>query len=455
MYGALFFAPMRHLRNMLRPIVALFILLAANSSQAQALSGRFEVGNAAQRWIVRLATRGASHFALDSVRVAADGTFSFPPAADGTGFYQLALASDDVVDIILNTDESAVELRFETLPLRNGIRVVRSDENERLWGYKIKSKELQLVQRSVASRKQLLQPTDTMALMELDRELMIAQTAKEAYLDRVLDTAPNSYFAAMVRADRDLAAVERKSPMDVLKVFDLAAPTTLRSAVYDRAVMTFLQNIGGVTDQQFIVGSDTLMAHAKPDPDAYIYLMEHLLDLYGTYGPERASQHIVDAYLAPYFANGGTNERLRTKSAEMLAVSIGATGPDLLLNDHGRAVRLSRLAAGKERTVLFFYSSTCDHCHHQVPVLKEILASPVGDRLQVVGIALDDDSTEFKGALEHFDIRWPSFSEFLGWGSAWAKAYRVKATPNFILLDEHLRIVSKPVDAEDLRRQLN
>jgi hypothetical protein len=72
----------------------------------------------------------------------------------------------------------------------------------------------------------------------------------------------------------------------------------------------------------------------------------------------------------------------------------------------------------------------------------------------VVGVALDDDRSEFRANIMDRELRFPCFSEFNGWGSAAAKAYEVKATPTLILLDDSRRIIAKPYDAEALGQEL-
>jgi hypothetical protein len=68
----------------------------------------------------------------------------------------------------------------------------------------------------------------------------------------------------------------------------------------------------------------------------------------------------------------------------------------------------------------------------------------------IVGVALDDDSTEFYKTLLEEGITWPVYSEFKGFGGAAVKAFKVEATPYFYLLDEHMRIVAKPINYLEL-----
>ncbi|HEY0977485.1 MAG TPA: TlpA disulfide reductase family protein [Flavobacteriales bacterium] len=433
--------------------LALFPLFGS-AGQAQKLSGGIE-GIAVARGIVRLdVARGGGHVPLDSVRVGPSGTFHFNTVLPGAGFYQLVVNDTDRVDLILDPRETEVMLEFTGTPLQRHIRVVRSEENQRLWEYKVLSKETQAISASVAQQRAGLAPTDQAGALALDSVLSRAMRSKRSYLASVMREAPEGFFARAIRADQALDTMQGKNPLAVAEVFDFSDAALMRSAVYDRAVMVFLQNLNAVSEGQFVVASDTLMGRAAKVQATSAYMLEHLLDLFTTYGPEMAAAHLVDRYIATGQGTGAFSPELQAKVAAYLEVSIGAEGPDIVLTDASGALPLSLRIDGAPRTVLFFYSSTCDHCHAEMPGLKAIHSAYAAAGLKIFGIALDTDSAEFEHCIRENALPWPGFSEFNGWGSSMAKAYHVRATPSFFLLDEHRIILAKPVDAADLANKL-
>src|SRR5690606_28187816 len=98
--------------------------------------------------------------------------------------------------------------------------------------------------------------------------------------------------------------------------------------------------------------------------------------------------------------------------------------------------------------------STCEHCHEQMPALDEIYEDLKEKGYGLIGIALDADIEEFTGTSNEKGMTWPVFSELIGWGSPAAKAFNVKATPSFILLDQKGTILAKPVDHRELKLEL-
>jgi peroxiredoxin len=441
---------------LLRTVLLLQLLLPALTLHAQRVTGGFSAPPPPGAYIRLLETRGTSHRVIDSVAIGPDGRFVIGPAAiPGEGFYQLALGDQDRIDLILVPTEPEVNLLFDGLPLQHHVQVLTSAENQRLWRYKAASREAQTVQEAVAREKDAIDPLDHRRIMSLDSVERAALARKDAVLQAIVAEAPRSYFSRVVAASTALDREIEGGPMAVARVFDLSDPGMLRSSVYDKAVMVFLQSVNAIHEEQLANAADTLIRLASRDTACMAYMVEHLIDLFSVYGPQTVLQHIVDRYLAGEDPRIPMSSALRTKVADLLAVSIGAIGVDVDLTDTtGAKTRLSRFAEGSRYVLLFFYSSTCDHCHKQMPGVNDLYRR-YGDRgLRVAGIALDDDRGEFRRNLVDRALAFPCFSEFNAWGSSVAKAYAVKATPTLILLDSDRRIVAKPYDAEALREEL-
>ena len=432
------------------------MFLTGRSAFAQVLSGAITAPDVTGRMLVLMATKGSAHFAVDSVRLSAMGTFEFAAAGMlGAGFYQLALNDSDRVDLILDGKERAVALAFSGKPLQSHVTVLQSPENQRLWKYKSISRETQAVLETVAREKSVLDPLDYRRILSLDSIERNAVQAKERMLQQLVLEDPDSYFAKVVKTG---AAIDRSIPLGPLvmaDVFDFSDPSLLRSSIYDKAVMAFLQSVNVVSEEQMSNAADTLLSLASRNADCETYMIEHLVDLFSAYGPQSTLQHLVDDYLAGERPRIPMSQELRSKVDRLLQVSIGATGPDVLLKDTlGTLTPLSKLLIGHKYGALFFYSSTCDHCHAQMPGMNRLYAEFHSQGLEVLGVALDDDRTDFRPNILQRGLKFPCFSEFNGWGNQAAKAYEVKATPTLILLDGQLRIVAKPYDAQALEEEL-
>jgi thiol-disulfide isomerase/thioredoxin len=143
-------------------------------------------------------------------------------------------------------------------------------------------------------------------------------------------------------------------------------------------------------------------------------------------------------------------------AAEQMRLVNGAPAPEVYLITPGArdTTRLSNVIRQHDYTALFFYSSTCDHCHDQMPGLQRLVKEVPSKKFQLIGIALDIDVAEFRQAIVDHGINWPCYSHLIGWGEPAAKDFAVKATPALFLIDRAGRIVGKPTDHEQLREML-
>lgn len=442
-----------HMKHSFVFSVTLIAGLAGGNLCAQRLQGHIAEAAGGLQVVLSVA-RGNDFRPVDSVRTDDAGDFSFPEDFKAAGFYRLALNDTDRMDLILDGREPVVDLSFDGIPLVDHVQVRTSDENKRLWEFKYISKETKAVRTAVAQQRLTLLPTDTAQLDLLNAVEQRAMHMEEQYVHQLVHNGNGGYFAKVLTVDDALRGVRGNGPMAVAATCDFSDPELMRSSVYDKAVMVFLQNLNVVIEDQFIVGADTLMHLAERNPECRSYMLDHLIDLFSTYGPETALQHLVDRYVVPDGDSGSVAPELRAKVKALMQVSVGSTAPDVDLNDRGVITPLSKLVKANTYTALFFYSSTCEHCHAQMPMLKKDRARFLAKGFRVIGIALDVDSVDFLKSIEENAIPWKCYSEFNGWGSKAAQAFMIKATPSFFLLDDKMRIVAKPVDAEELSRVL-
>lgn len=435
------------------------VLLAAGAAAAkgQLLRGAILQPEAAGRPVYLFQACGDQFQALDTTLVAPNGRFQFDQPFHAAGFYQLAINDSDQVNLVLDPREPLVDLVFPSLPLAAEMEVLSSRQNKELRAMQYMLAQTNAIREAARQNKLGLNPMDTLYLHALDRVVARADSGQQRFLDQLAADAANSFLARTVAVERAVDDARRKGPMAVAYAFDFSSPELLRSKVYDKAVVTFLQNLNAVSEDQFLNASDTLMELASGNAQCRAYMLEHLIDLFATYGPDRAMQHLVDRYVVAAPDTLRMAPELRALVEDLMRVSVGRIAPDIVLNDHGTPLQLGDLVSKGRYTALFFYSSTCEHCHAQMPGLKDLREAYHGKGFDVIGIAFDVDSAQFLASIRDNTIPWKCFSEFNGWGSSAAKAFQVKGTPMIFLVDREMKIVAKPatpVDLAELLRKL-
>lgn len=441
---------------LLRSYVLLPLILVIGPTQAQRIMGRLLPPLRAEH-VVLYGTRGADHPAIDMAAVDANGRFAFPNLTRPAGFYQLGVNDSDRVDIVLDPVEDVVELEFQDSPLQRHIKVVQSSENQRMWAYKGYSRSTQAELGLIQDQRAVASPMDTGLLRSLDRQQARVMLRLPQLLDSLTAMAPEGVFAKAVQLDRALDAVTGEPPASIRQVFNFADPRTLRSSSYAKAMMLLLQGTDFSQPMALNRSCDSLLAAAAMDTACWSYAREHLLEIFSTYGPDDVAQYLVDRYVVGPDSRTPPSMAVLRIAADQLRMVNGAPAPDidLVAPEGPDTTRLADLLPQHAFTVLFFYSSTCDHCHAQIPGLRQLVADVDPKKLQVVGIALDADLQEFRTSMVVQGINWPCFSELNGWGAKAAKAYNVKATPTLIVLDRQSKIRAKPTDHLELKAFLN
>lgn len=444
--------------RLLRPIFlgALFRLLSATCI-AQSISGSLEFdSNAAWPNNIRLyRTSGTAHIELDSAIIDASGNFRFPTRPYPIGYYRIGFA-DDQVDLILGEDNDELVLRFAGRPLQSGIAVSGSVTNQRLWEYKFASREMQQRVLEIGQQRAALDPHDQIGLERLAEQEAAAKERLLTTLERLVAQAPESYFTKVVRTDERVLKAIQDGPVAVRSAMDWSDPSLTRSSVYPRAIMALLQSATPATSETLQAASDSLLHWASNDSTCWCFARRNLVEIFSTYGPPDVVQHLVDRYVAGPMALFAPDAALLGLVAEQLQVAVGAVGADLDLPIPGeaRTDRLYDLLRRKQVTALFFYSSTCDHCHAEMPGLNSVYAAFRDRGFGLIGIALDDNIDDFHRNILEQELNFPCYSELNAWGSVAAKAYAVKATPTLIVLDTQGRIVQKPYDHQALNEFL-
>ncbi|WKZ66552.1 MAG: TlpA disulfide reductase family protein [Flavobacteriales bacterium] len=435
----------------LRFLLTAALLSAGGTARAQEILGSLGPASVGE-WITIYGTRGTDHFPLDSARISGSGAFRFAPRAFPLGYYRLGFANDQV-DLILGAPGDArIRLDFSGRPLQEHITVSGSTENQRLWEYKWASREAQRRLRAVTDQRAGMDPRDTAGLNRLSQEERTLKQRQQEFLARLMAQDTASYFAQVAALDQRLMSAMQAGPAAVRNAMRWSDPSLLRSSLYPKAIMALLQSTTPASPGMLRVACDSLLHWSSPDTACWSFTRTQLIAIFSAYGPEEVLQHVVDHYVMGPLSLVAPDAALLADVAVQLKASIGAMAPDVALPSPitGRTDRLAQLVQANAYTALFFYSSTCDHCHAEMPGLSALHNGYAEKGFGVVGIALDDDEAEFRRNIMEMALPFPCYTELAAWGSPAAKAFGVKATPWLILVDRTGRIVAKPNDHIEL-----
>src|SRR5690606_38211395 len=118
------------------------------------------------------------------------------------------------------------------------------------------------------------------------------------------------------------------------------------------------------------------------------YLYYNVWQQLSTAGLNRMADFLYENYLKQ-IATETKRQDIITKIEQESRVRIGSIPPEITWKEGGKPIKLSTLE-GADNYLLIFWSSTCSHCLHELPLLHKYLESHTELSLKVVAVGLED-----------------------------------------------------------------
>lgn len=196
-------------------------------------------------------------------------------------------------------------------------------------------------------------------------------------------------------------------------------------------------------EDQLLVAVDTVLSKAFVNQAIYEYIINFLINGFEAIGFERGLEHIANQNkLSELCVNTERKAELENKVELIKKLAIGQPAPDFETKDIlGKVVSLSEIQADK--TLLFFWASWCPHCEDMLPELKELYDPGNPEKLQVVGISIDEEREDLEKTINEHQLTWINIGELKGWNGPIVEKYGIAATPTVYILDKDKTIVGK------------
>ena len=210
-------------------------------------------------------------------------------------------------------------------------------------------------------------------------------------------------------------------------------------------------------DTSYIENVDTVVKAIGNNPKIKGILLEILYNQFSVEGNETVTNYIGSKHLLD-IARANNDNELANTIIYFKNASIGNIGPDFDIelkgkNDKIKVSKLSKLE-DSNNYLLFFWSTTCSHCLDEIPQLKAYAKTKTKEDLQVVAIALDNDLYRWKDMTYDY----PEFIHVFGegkWDNPIGDQYNVTGTPSYFILDKDKKIISKPEDVLEFKKQFD
>lgn len=137
--------------------------------------------------------------------------------------------------------------------------------------------------------------------------------------------------------------------------------------------------------------------------------------------------------------------------SKTIAPAVGYPAPIFQLpSSSGEAISL--LWGDSAFTLLYFWSTNCAPCRHEMPALNELQKS---EPLRILAVNMGESPNRVRAWVEQLQLRYPVL---LDPALAVARAYQIRGLPSAFLIDAEYRIVRVyfgPVSVDQLRHDMS
>lgn len=120
----------------------------------------------------------------------------------------------------------------------------------------------------------------------------------------------------------------------------------------------------------------------------------------------------------------------------------------------GKEISLSDKVGKGKYVLVDFWASWCGPCRRSMPELKEVY-SQYKDKLEIVGVSLDNDEQAWKNAISSLGLSWTHMSDLKRWKSEAAVLYGVNSIPHTLLIDNEGMIIARNLAPQDVAKKLS
>lgn len=107
------------------------------------------------------------------------------------------------------------------------------------------------------------------------------------------------------------------------------------------------------------------------------------------------------------------------------------------------------VGVGSEIAVIVdFWDTRCGTCVAEMPKLKRAYEKYRGRGLEIIGVCLDDDESEFRKFVEENDIQWPQIFDGKSWSGDLVKLFGVEGLPAMFFFNRKGELMQPTLDAQ-------
>ncbi len=381
-------------------------------------------------------TEGKHDQVMDSTTVKG-GSYDFGVQEFHRGFYMVSFDANNKMALIMNPDESEVEVDFNSTRLESMPLAKVSVENQGWIEY------FQVEKRIDNEIRNLRRSRGQSSFKErIDQQIAQKEADKRAAQDEAILKYPNTFLAKYLTWYNSPHLSDKGKYWEDIDFTDVSI---IRTPVIPNRIQEFMRTHSGGEEQGFFNCIDLLKAKAEVDPQVLEFTLYTMFDGFYQSNMEDVSMYILDNYIFDENCGANLSDVVKQRAQGIINLKIGNTPPNFNIASlsHGN-IELAKEVKKNDYTLVMFWASWCHKCEQEIPVLKGVYEQYKDKGFGVIGVSVDQNRAAWERAVEENGVSWPNVSQLLMWESPVAQDYKVTQTPTLFLLDKDMKIVDKP-----------
>lgn len=397
---------------------------------------------------------------IDTVNVGMDGFYRFAlPANARQGQYQIQIGRASTIDLLVH-NEPIIDMRTTIFAVEDSLKILQSDENKAFRKYTKIRNEYQRKHKLIEQLIKLYPAEDAFNQQLTDEQTRI-QNEFRAQAQQIANAHHNLLAASYISIDPETHPWQpQPESADVYwQNIDLTQRVLLNTPMWEASLWHFvgqLQRKDDLDKEQ----QDDLYATAfkallrRPmDDSVKASIVQSLCNGFSNSDYYNAIEMLLSK--GGRHADATSNDpevRQRLKQERPLAIGAKAHDFKYVTVPNERILRLSN-SPGRYR-LLLFWSIWCPHCVELLPELRQLYSEYHSKGLEIIGISVNVDDPEVANFVQSNELPWLNTVFTSKNEEELAKNYNVDGTPKMLLIDDKMRIVSKPITISQLRLKL-
>ena len=300
-----------------------------------------------------------------------------------------------------------------------------------------------------------------------ERKQMI--TKRKEHIMEYGDKFPGSLFARFLISGQSPLVKEPKNPDGTVNLqkqaylyrqeywenFDFSKEDMLRTPVFHNKLEEYIGKYVPQNRDSLIKYADWLTRQTMANDSLFKYTANYIGIKYKKpdfMGGDGVYAHMVEQFFTnelAFWSSKGEIRQLQYDASLRKKSLPGAIAQNFEATDiRGNVFNLHALTS--DYIVLYFYSTTCENCQKETPILVDFYNTWKDKGVEVVAFCIDEDVEAWKTYVQKTGMQWinlidPDFE------SGYNAKYHVDITPEMYLMDNTFKILGKDLKTHQLQ----